>query len=283
MENENEQLSSAENEEVLSEVENKEVSQAGEADAPKEIEETEEQKNARAIEEDAERKRVKQERAQASIQRRMDELTRQRYEEKARADALQAVIDRGYGQKDQQTNQESGVPQREQYDNYEDYLEAKITYKAEQIAQSKIDQAQKQYKESVNFTQAEQSRQSVEKQFLERRAAVEKTIPDFRDVIEDWEPNLPHSVVDTIIRLQEGPLITYHLAKNPALEEKFRSAPEYMHGVLIGELLAGLKGAPKITAAPPPGKPVSSSKAGSTTEPPSDPELYMAWAKKHMK
>lgn len=282
MENDNEQLSSAENEEGLSEVEEKLVPQDGESDAPQEQEETDEQKNARALEEDAERKRVKEEKRQASVQRRFDELTRQRYEEKARADALELIV-KQYGQPQQQQAKQSDEPQRDQFDSYEDYLRASAVYEARQLVKQEIEQMQAKQKEISTISQVEKSRQDAEKQFLERRVATEKTIPDYREVVEDWEPNLPSSVVDTIIRLPEGPLLTYHLAKNPELEEQFRTAPEYMHGVLIGQLLSTLKSTPKTTSAPPPGKPVSAAKAASSDGPPADPEQYYAWAQRQQK
>lgn len=278
MSDENELQSSAENEEVSSEV--VETPQTGESDTPQETE-TEEQKNERAVQEDAARKQAREEKRQASVQRRMDELTAQRYTEKARADLLQAELERLRSPAPQAKN--AGEPQRDQFDSYEDYLEAKVTYKAEQIAKQHVEQFQTEQKKTANVTAAEQSRKESERQFLERRNALEKELPDYKDVIEDWEPNLPPSVVETIIKLPQGPLISYHLAKNPALEAQFRDQPDYMHGVLIGQLLATLNTAPKVTAAPAPGKPVSSSKAAAGTQPPSDPNQYYAWAQKNLR
>lgn len=284
MEIDNEQSSSAENEEVIeSDVAEQDVTQADETDAS-ESSETDEQKNERALAEETTKRAAKEEKRQLGVQRRIDELTAARYQEKARADALQSILDSNLGKGNQPQSKEASEPNRDNFESYEDYLEAKASYKAEQIVQKHLEQYQTQQKEVTTRNQAEQSRKESERQFLERRATLEKEIPDYRDIVEDWDTSsLPSSLVDMLIKLPEGPLVSYHMAKNPALEAQFRDQPEYMHGVILGQLIASLKSSPKISAAPAPGKPVSSSKAGSSTEPPSDPEQYFAWAQKNLR
>lgn len=284
MENNEEQLSSAENEEVI-ESENADVenTQANESDAL-ENSETEEQKNERALQEEATRRQAKEEKRALGVQRRIDELTAKNYQEKARADALQTVLDNmNKGSNHQQQSDVSKEPQRDQFESYEDFLEAKASFKAEQIVQKHLEQYQTQQKESTTRNQAEQSRKDAESKFLERRQVLEKEIPDYRDAVEDWEPNLPNSVVEMLVKLPEGPLISYHMAKNPALEAQFRDQPEYMHGVILGQLIMSLKSTLKVSTAPAAGKTVSTSKATSSKEAPSDPEQYYAWAQKNLR
>lgn len=279
---EEEQQSSAENLEQLSEVEQ---STSGEADAP-EVVETDEQKNERVQREATERARLKEEKRQASVQRRMDELTADKYAERKRADQLAeqnakilALLESRSGQA--QANP-SGEPTREQFTDYEDFVTARAEWRAEQKAQAIIEQFSKTQTETQAKAQAEQSEQAIAKQFLERRAAAEKEIPDFRETVQDWEPQLPNSVVDMILKVPEGALISYHLAKNPGLEAQFRDSPAYMHGVILGQLIATLKSPPKVSSAPAPGKPVAA-KPGTSSEPPSNPDAYYAWAKKHLR
>ena len=103
-------------------------------------------------------------------------------------------------------------------------------------------------------------------------------------MIEEWQPKLPDTVIDMIIRHPEGPNLSYHFAKSPELEAKVREAPSYMQGIVLGEILAALKSTAKETSAPAPGKPV-----GGKVAPSSDghysgpPEGYTAWANKHLK
>jgi hypothetical protein len=279
----NEQQSLAENNEVVeSDIAEQDITQANEADALEDSE-TDEEKNARAIEEEATKRAAKEEKRQLGVQRRIDELTAARYQEKARADHLQTEIER-LRQPVQPQQQASGEPQRDQFESYEDYLEAKVTFKAQQIVDKQLEQSATKQKETTTAAEAYKTQQAEQRQFLENRGKLEKEIPDYKDTIEDWEPNLPDTVAAMLIKLPDGPLITYHMAKNPSLEAQFRDQPEYMHGVILGQLIASLKSPPKVTTAPAPGKTVSTTKTTSTgDEPPSDPEQYFAWATRQQK
>lgn len=279
----NEQQSLAENNEVVeSDIAEQDITQANEADALEDSE-TDEEKNARAIEDEATKRAAKEEKRQASVQKRMDELTAQRYKAEARAEALQAELERAR-QPAQSQQQASGEPQRDQFESYEDYLEAKVTFKAQQIVDRQLEQSSAKQKETMASAELHKTQQAEQRQFLENRGKLEKEIPDYKDTIEDWEPNLPDTVAAMLIKLPEGPLITYHMAKNPSLEAQFRDQPEYLHGVLLGQLIASLKSPPKVTTAPAPGKTVSTTKTTSTgDEPPSDPEQYFAWATRQQK
>lgn len=261
------------------------ASQEGASETPENEIETDEQKNARVQEEDAERARVKEDRRQSKVQARMNELTAQRYAEQRRADDLaeqnRRLLEAIEGRRNPTLT--NGTPQREQFDSYEDFLEAKAEYKAEQIVKQQIEQFTESQKKSSSIAQMQQSQKDSERLFLERRQVAEKELPDYKDVVEDWEPNLPNNVVDMIIKLEQGPLISYHMAKNPSLEAQFRDSSPEMHGVLLGQLIASLKSPQKVSSAPTPGKPVSSSKAASGTQPPSDPNQYFAWAQKNLR
>ena len=280
---ETEVLDSAELAEQQSETVKTEV---GATDTPETVE-TDEQKTERAKEEEARSNRKKEEKRQTSFQKRIDELTTDKYEERKRADELMKQNQRLlelYGHKNGAATPQSGEPTREQFENYEDFVTARAMYQAD----AKVTAALEKFTTTQQATQAktaqETDRAAVEKQFLERRAEVEKRIPDYREVIEDWEPKLPDAVVDTIMRLPEGPLLSYHFAKTPELEAKVRNAPAYMQGIVLGEILATLKSSTKGTSAPAPGKPVSGKNAPSSDGHYSGPpEGYMAWATKHLK
>lgn len=275
------------NAEQQSEAEGKPPVVDGESGAP-EVVETDEQKNARVQQEATEKARQKEEKRQASVQRRMDELTADKYAERKRADELAAqnakILAMLEGK--QTAPQAPGEPTREQFENYEDFVTARAEFravaKAEAATAAAIAKFSETQKETQTRSQQDESRKATEKQFIERRMEVEKSIPDYKEVMADWEPNIPDSAVELLVKMADGPLITYHLAKNPSLEAQFRDQPAYMHGILLGQLSATLKSPAKVTAAPAPGKPVVS-KPGTSTEPPSDPNQYYAWAQKNLR
>lgn len=274
-----EQQSSAENLEQEAEA-TKVVN--GEEAAP---EQTEEQKKEAEAAQAAEKARLKDERRQASVQKRINELTAEKYANQKLAEQLAEQNARILAMLEgrDKPKQPEGEPKREQFEEYEDFITARAEWRAEQKALQIIERSQATQKEESSKRERESAEKTVEKQFLERRAVVEKEYPDFKEVVEDWEPNLPDSVVEMIVRIPEGALLSYHMAKNPELEKQFRDQPDYMHGVLLGQLIATLKSPAKVTAAPAPGKTVASKPSGTPNEPPSDPELYYAWAKKHLR
>lgn len=251
----------------------------GDADTP---EETDEQKNERVRQEAAERA----EKRARGVQKRMDELTADKYAERKRADELAAqnakllAMIEGKGNTAQPDS--NGEPRRDDFDNDVDYLRAVARYDARTEAEAQAKALAKQQEEARQRMTAEEQQKAIAKEFVTRRKEIEKTIPDYREVISDWEPQLPDATQDMILRLPDGPLISYHLAKNPQLEAQFLDQPLYMHGVLLGQMLTTIKASTKPSSAPAPGKPVAS-KAGTSSEPPSDPELYRAWADKHLK
>lgn len=280
--NEDELQSGAENPEL--EVESAEAVN-GESATPELTDEQKKEAEALAAAESA---RKKEERRQASVQKRINELTAEKYanqklaEQLAEQNARILAVLEGRNAPAKSTD---GEPKREQFEDYEDFITARAEWRAEQKALAIVEKARSEQREELTKREQATAEKTVEKQFMERRAAAEKELPDFREVVSDWEPNLPDSVVDMIVRVPDGPLISYHLAKNPELEAQFRDQPAYMHGVLLGQLIASLKSpAKKVTAAPAPGKAVASKpSAGTASEPPSDPELYFAWAKKNLK
>lgn len=280
-----EQQSSAENLEQQAETQEVEQTEEGGAATPEEVE-TDEQKNARAQAEEAERRQRREEKKNAGVQRRIDELTAEKYQLKGELEAvkrhLESVANQG-----KKSEPEDARPKREQFNDYEDYIRADATWvaeqKAQQIINERLGQFEKSQTEKQSISQYETTRKETERAFLERVSVVKREYPDYQDVIDDWEPDLPKDVAEMLVELEEGPLLAYHIAKNPELESKLRNANPRTYGVLLGQTIASLKSSQKVSAAPSPGKPVSSSRAGSANEPPSDPEQYRAWANKHMR
>ena len=265
-------------EEVTNESEAPEEVQSTEADTVEE--ETDEQKNER-VQREAQERADKRSRG---VQKRIDELTREKHEERTRANELMQqnarILALLEAQKQAPVSEELN---REQFNSDADYVLALARQEAEKIADAKLARLQEQQqREFEQKTQAQQEAEVV-KRFTEKREEVAKSLPDYKEVVADWSPNLPDSVAQMIIQLEEGPLIAYHLAKNPDLEAQFHAQPAYKHGVILGQLIATLKNTSQTTKAPPVGKTVSSTSAGTSTEPPSDPEKYMEWAKKHMR
>jgi hypothetical protein len=242
---------------------------------------TDEQINAEVQDE----AKAKAEKRQRSIQRRMDELTRDKYAERQAREELQkqnaelmALL------KPKAEPQATGAPRQQDYQDYAEYVKAEAVWNAKQEAQALIDKhLQEQSKSQQQVAQSAVERE-LASTFAKRAAEVAKSIPDYQEVMADADQiEVPNHVLAMIRRLDNGPLIAYHMVKNPALAEKFMLEPPEMHGVILGQLSASLKSPAKISNAPAPGKPAAPKSAASATEPPEDADAYMAWAAKHMR
>lgn len=261
--------------------------QQGATDATENQEaETDDQKNERVQREAA----ARQEKRARGVQKRMDELTREKYEERKRADELAAqnarlleAVLKGQGGAAAGKAAQEGEPKPEQFDDYNDYVRAMARHEAKQVARSEVEATSRVTTEATQRAAAEQAAVREAAVYAERARAAAKTLPDFEEVMEDASSiTVPTSVLNMIRRMEDGPVIAYHMVKNPRLAEQFNTASPDMHGILLGQISATIKAPAKVSNAPPPGNRVSS-KPASGSEPPTDPDQYMAWAAKHMR
>lgn len=259
-------------------VEKTEVAVAGATDAQQTVVETDEQKNER-VQREAQEKAEKRSRG---VQKRLDELTAEKYAERKRADELQALLKQTLERGQPKAETVQGEPTQGADESLADYLVRKAVHISEQKASAIVERERKTSQETAQRTEAKRTEATVLREYQARQKEVSTTIPDFMETMEDADIAVPTPVYQMIMRIKEGPLIAYHMAKKPELAQQFFSSPPEMHGVLLGQLAATLKAPQKTTTAPAPGKTVAST-AGSDNAPPSDPEKYRAWADKHLK
>lgn len=245
--------------------------------------ETDEQKNAREIEE----KRKRDERKAQGLQKRFNELTAEKYAERARAEAAERrlqQIEAEFRQRAQAPQQQSDdPPQRQQFGDYEDYIAARSRYEARQEALQiarRFDEAQKA--QSLQMQAARQA-QTIQERFEERLNEFRKSTPDFEEVVMRDDVVVPDHVAADIVKADTGPAIMYAIGKDPSIVDKLARMEPFERALQIGKLSAMLGRSPQVSNAPAPGKPVGVRPGTSATEPPTDPDAYMAWAKKHMR
>lgn len=244
--------------------------------------ETDEQKNERV---QREAKEASEKRARG-VQKRMDELTADKYAERKRADELAQqnarILALLEAKAAPQTQQTTGAPTREQFDSYEDFLRADAKYVAQQEAKTLIDQATKANQEQTQRQSAQQAENELERKWQASQKEFAAKTPDYAEKMENADVPIPTPVFTMMKRMgAEGAAVAYAMVNNPDLAQQFFQQPPEMHGILLGQISATLKGATKSNA-PAPGKPARST-TGTSDGPPSDPELYYAWAQKNLK
>ena len=261
---------------------------AGEPGAPETVEETDEQKNERVQREAAEASAKRAEKQSRGVQKRIDELTADKHAERKRADELadqnRRILALLEGKNGTPAAKTSGAPEREQFNSYEEFLRADARYVAQQEAKALFEESTKAQREAQAKFEQERAVRTAQQTYASRESEIAKTIPDYRETIDESDVNVPQGVFNLIQKMADGPLIAYHIAKQPELAKQFweNANDPAMHGIILGQLSATLKApSSKISNAPAPGKGVKTTTQTSNS-PPSDPNLYFAWAEKHM-
>lgn len=144
---------------------------------------------------------------------------------------------------------------REQFDSYEEYIEARAEKKALRSVEGMLS------KFSAERAQAEQARTHADR-YQSNAAAVRADTPDFDDVIKMASAPVSGEVRDAILNSDRPAKIQYHLAKNPGELERILTLPPMQQIMAIGALGSKLTTSPvRTTNAPPPIRSVSASGA----------------------
>jgi len=147
-----------------------------------------------------------------------------------------------------------GPPVINDFDNYDDFVEAKVVYRLKQ---------ERRIEEQQNQEKVEQQRQQqLDKSFSKKVNKFSEEYPDYVDVVSDAPFDLKQSVLDAIKESEVGPAIAYHLAKNPDEAEKISQMSTSGAIRAIGKLETKFEVTPQkatkkqVTQAPEPIKPV---------------------------
>lgn len=237
---------------------------------------------------DEERKKV--EKRASGVQKRIDELTRDKYAERQARENLERqnqellALIKGNKQASNFRPETDGPPTPDQFPDYQEFIRADAIWHATQKAQQLLEERQKVFSEEETRRRSEESERAIASRYISRQREIAKTIPDFNETIEEGaaDVTVPNSVFDIMRKHPDGPLLTYHFIKKPELTEQFFTNPPELHGVLLGQLLSTIKQPSKTSNAPAPGKPVQT-KTVASSEPPENTDAYMAWASKNMR
>lgn len=124
----------------------------------------------------------------------------------------------------QQNQNVSGEPSEDDFDNYGDFLEAKILHKLK---------AEKAKEETSNIEQQTAQQRSVyeqqkETELMDKMQVHVSKIPDFKQVIElnaDIADEFPEHIVQAFYEADDGALAFYNLAKDERLESLLTMSP----------------------------------------------------------
>lgn len=195
------------------------------------------------------------------VQKRIDELTRARYEaeERGRQEAEAARQEAAYWrQMAEQAKQQIGPPKAEQFQDYEAYLRALAAHEAEKIASTRIDQERKaayEYQQRMaQQQQAVQAQMQYQQTLQTKLQEAEKKFPDFIDVVTS--PELPGiqgtPAFNAILESDVGAEVMYYLGKNPARAHQLLALSPLAQVREIGRIEAAIASGKTVSNAPPP-------------------------------
>ena len=218
----------------------------------------------------------------ANAQKRIDELTREKYERAREADywRQQAMQQKP----EPKVVEPTKLPTLEEH-GYDEakYQAALIQYveqKAEQVVETRLNQQEAQRKE--------QSRLAT---FAERQQAFAKATPDFEArVLQD--PSLPitEAMRDVIVDSESGPELAYYLAQNRAAAEAIARLPTHLAALEMGRIEGRLsaqkeaaKRPPPVSKAPPPPPTLETTEAAGSKAPEDmSTDEWMKWREKQV-
>lgn len=222
------------------------------------------------------------------IEKRLAKERKKRDELKQERDVLRKLaLERNDRQPDQQPAkpQATSEPVREQYATYEEYIEARADWRAEQKIESKL----KERDEQNRRLSAEEKQKKAGEDFRKSMRESAKDIEDFDDVISSIKPGdaVANLNAEVLYAADNPGKMLHHLAVHPEEAERIALLPLGKQAREIVELEKKLAAPPvKPSKAPEPIKPVGGSKSAVGDEEP-DPNKnggkdWLAWRNRTM-
>jgi len=123
-------------------------------------------------------------------------------------------------------------PQRDQFDSYEAYLEARADYRADR----RVEAAEAKRRETETQRSAKTEQEKAQERFMAEVAKLAKEIPDIQDILETSDAPLTNAMRDAIHASDEPARIAVHLAQNPEDAQRIAALSSAKQAVEIGKL-----------------------------------------------
>ena len=175
-------------------------------------------------------------------------------------------------------------PQRDQFSSYEEFIEARATFKAEMAAEQRT---RKVLEESRRKDSESSQRAAQEKAVSEWNAKIDRArdmVEDFDDVCSESDSPVTQPMAEAIQESDQGALIAYYLAKNPGEAERIsKLSPSKQAAAIVG-----LEDKVARTAKQPSNAPAPINPVGRTADVDKDPAKmtdseYAKWRRERIK
>lgn len=218
------------------------------------------------------------------VQKRIDELTRKRYDAERRADQVAADRDewRDRAMRYEKPSPVEAPPTAGK--SLADFAYDEAAYKAHVLSEARAE-ATKATRTVLTEERQAQSAAERDAEFAEREAEFAKTVPDYFEVTRGNVP-ITTQMADTIKASDIGPALANYLGRNPSVAAKISRLPPLVGALELGRIAAKLSDVPKptqVSGAPPPAPKIAPGNAQVDKDPKdwTDGD-FVKWRKKHM-
>lgn len=182
----------------------------------------------------------------------------------------------------EKTEIDPNEPKREQFGPYEEFIEARATYRAERAARSTAERILKEASERQGKDQQRESQAKASREWETQLESARDEIEDFDDVLKESEARYSPAMEHAIRESEVGARLTYYLAQHPEESErilKLKPSRQMAEVVKLEEKVSKPAKAP--SKAPAPISPVGGKDYAAanvpTTDPRSDKMSTEAW------
>lgn len=227
------------------------------------------------------------------VQKRIDELTRQREDERRRAEAAEArelrilaALEKATGSKESEKELQKPVLDPNNPDAYNTALEEYVVAKAGNAAEAKVkEKLAEEEKKRTDEQNAAHFRQ-LQESYRSRVEKAKEKHPDYSEIAESPDVQVSPAMASAITYSDDGPEIAYFLGKNPAEAERISKLLPQLQLVELGKISQRLQAPPAstkpVSAAPAPGKPIKASSEASKSGDEESMEEYASRRKKQL-
>ncbi len=166
---------------------------------------------------------------------RIGELTREKYELKARVAELEARYGSGApSPAPERAAQEPGPPRLDAYNSYEEWVEATADYRAEK----RFTELQRQSEERAAQERERKAAESRRATYEKAVATIEDRYPDYHEVTAEMP--VTRAMAEFILEHNKGTDIAYYLGKNPDEAMRIANLSPVRQGFELAQLEAKL-------------------------------------------
>ena len=218
-----------------------------------------------------------EEQRKSKYQRRIDRKNAEIAAARTEARLYKERLEQLEAQARQPQQRAAGAPTLDQFDNFEDYMSARVAFEAEKVVETRLSRVQQAEAER----KAQEAHHRVLTSWQDKQAAAADKYADFEEVVGGSDAPVTPEMRQAIVESDAGADIAYYLAQHPEEAKRIAQLSPIRQIAEIGklELKASAPVVKRPTATPPPVSPIGA-KAKAEKDPSQMTDLEFAkWRK----